>query len=148
LGRRRLLGGGPGGFLAGAGLGGLAGPRLGGGALGLLAGGELGGDLLAPLALVLGQIVRIAGRRRRFARRRGPAADVEGGTLLGGGGRGEVGRRRRADATVLGLDHYGLGATVAEALLHRAGADRAGARLQRQGGPSRPVFILVRHALA
>ena len=44
-----------------------------------------------------------------------------------------AGRAGRVDAPALGLDHHGLGPAMAEALLHRAGADGALARLQLRG---------------
>jgi hypothetical protein len=130
-----------------AGPGGRGDTLVSGGALGLLA-GEVGCDLRAALALVVRQAMGVGRLGLRATRLR--TAHVEcGRTFLGRRRRGEIHRRRRADARPLGLDHHGLGPPVAEALLHGASAHGgAGARLQRQGGSTRPVLVFVRHALA
>jgi len=142
------FGGGGGGFGGGgASLGGAAFGRL---ALLLLAGGldgALTGDHLAlrqaaggsaALAAALGRL-----RTRRFAL-----------AALGRRRRGQVAGRRRVRTHALGFNHHRLGAAVAEALLHDAGADRPLTGLQRDGrspagvGTRPTVFVLVAHALA
>ena len=136
--------GGAGGLGGGRGLlarGGVAARLFGGlglSAFGLLAGGQLDG-LAAGLLLFVRQAAGGGGRgRARRGGRGGLVArtrDIEAGLTLD--------RAGRADAA-LGLDHHGLGAAVAEALLDGAGGDRPRrARLQAQrrarprGGGSR-----------
>ncbi len=74
-------------------------------------------------------------RRARRARRGGPEPGRGSNTRFSAeDGRGKVARRRGVRAGALGLDDHSLGTAVAEALLHRAGADRSGpAGLQGQG---------------
>src|SRR6185312_5520425 len=141
--RRRGAGGRSGGFGAGA--------FLGAGALGGLAFlGEFDGAL-AGGALFGGEAVLRRAGGARGGRRRGPRLKQ---ALFGRRGRSEVAAARLVRAGALGLDDHGLGTAVAEALLHRAGADRSGpAGLQGQGlapagGGSAAVVVLVAHALA
>jgi hypothetical protein len=123
-------------------------PRLGG--LALCAGARLAFSGLAFLLLpsqfnsalpgasfILGQAMR-GGGFARLLRRSGRSLG-RGTSHIKRGGGPPVGRmtgrgsHRRFDAAALGLNHHRLGAAMAEALLHHAGADRAaGARLQRQ----------------
>ena len=95
---------------------------------------------------------RCAGGARGWRRRGGPGFEQ---ALFGRGRRGEVAGARIVGPGALGLDDHRLGSAVAEALLHRAGADRPGpARLQGQGrtaaggGGVTAVVVLVAHALA
>ena len=91
----------------------------------------------------------VAGRALRRTRRGGRRRE---GALLGRRRRGEIARRRIVRPLAFGLHDHGLGAAVAEALLHRARADRSSPTgLEGQGSsPARgpAVVVLVAHALA
>jgi hypothetical protein len=90
----------------------LAGPQLVGGQA-KARGAALGRTLLRRLA-------RLARLQRLALLRRGRASETAHG-------------RGRRIAPPLGLDDHGLGTSMAEALLDRAGADGALARFQAQG---------------
>ncbi len=143
-------GGGLGGSLA---RGGFSGASLGfvGGALRRLTVLVLASRLDGALAgahLVLRQTASRIAATRRLGRTR-----LVGRPALGRGRRGQVTGRRGVRTCPLGFDHYRLGAAVAEALLHHAGAHRALAGLQCDGraptwGAGPTVIVLVAHALA
>ncbi len=130
---------GAGALFAGLLLGGLAGLMLASQFDGALAGALLVGRQARSVARGRGRTWR-GGRRRRE------------GALLGRGRRGEITRRRGVGARALGLHDHRLGAAVAEALLHRARADRTGPTgLEGQGSSpagGSAVVVLVAHALA
>src|SRR5690606_5579700 len=143
------------GFGAGGGLGLGAGAFFAGALLGGLAKLVLTGELDGALASLLLGARQAAGLRRRRALTAGRSrAARRVVAALGGRRAGEISLRRRMGTRALGLHHHRLGPTVAEALLHRARADRTcAAGLQAQGrasagGGGSAVVVLVAHALA
>ena len=106
---------------------------------------------LARGAFLGGEPVVGRARGTRRGRRRGARLEQ---ALLSRGGRSQVAAARDGGARALGLDDHRLGTAVAEALLHRAGADRSGPTglegqgLAPAGGGGTAVVVLVAHALA
>ena len=118
------------------------------GLTGLMLTRQFDGALAGPL-LFSRQVRVVARGTLRGAWRGGRRRE---GALLGRRRRGEIARRRIVRPLAFGLHDHGLGAAVAEALLHRARADRSSPTgLEGQGSsPARgpAVVVLVAHALA